>query len=105
MSRRAVAFARTVVTEPDRRRRLHESVARTMIHNDEVLGRWAGVMLNTNLYAELVDRHVDLASDLARLGTTAPVFDVEPVLYATGRVSRLLTSLPPRPGCGRGGRG
>jgi hypothetical protein len=37
-------------------------------------------MLNTNLYAEVVDRQVEFASDLARLGTTAPVFDDEPVL-------------------------
>ncbi len=63
------AAARKVVLEPDRRRRLHESVARIVIHNDEVLGRWAGVMLNTDLYAEVVDRHVELASDLAWLGS------------------------------------
>ncbi len=63
------AAARKVVTEPERRRRLHESVARTVIHNDEVLGRWAGVMLSTDLYAEVIDRHVELASDLAWLGS------------------------------------
>ena len=63
------AAARKVVGEPDRRRRLHESVARTVIHNDEVLGRWAGVMLNTDAYAEVIDRHVELASDLAWLGS------------------------------------
>jgi hypothetical protein len=61
--------ARKVVGEPDRRRRLHESVARTVIHNDQVLGRWAGVMLNTDAYAEVIDRHVELASDLAWLGS------------------------------------
>jgi hypothetical protein len=66
---RLTAAARKVLAEPDRRRRLHESVARTVIHNDEVLGRWAGVMLNTDLYAEVIDRHVELASDLAWLGS------------------------------------
>jgi len=66
---RLTAAARKVVGEPDRRRRLHESVARIVIHNDEVLGRWAGVMLNTDLYAEVIDRHVELASDLAWLGS------------------------------------
>ncbi len=66
---RLTAAARTVVAEPERRRRLHGSVARTVIHNDEVLGRWAGVMLNTDLYAEVIDRHVELASDLAWLGS------------------------------------
>ncbi len=68
-TQRLTAAARKVVTEPDRRRRLHQSVARTVIHNDEVLGRWAGVMLNTDLYAEVIDRHVELASDLAWLGS------------------------------------
>jgi hypothetical protein len=66
---RLTAAARKVVTEPDRRTRLHESVARIVIHNDEVLGRWAGVMINTDLYAEVIDRHVELASDLAWLGS------------------------------------
>jgi hypothetical protein len=66
---RLTAAARKVVGEPDRRRRLHESVARVVIHNDEVLGRWAGVMLDTDLYAEVIDRHVELASDLAWLGS------------------------------------
>jgi hypothetical protein len=66
---RLAAAARKVVAEPDRRRRLHESVARTVLHNDEVLGRWAGVLLNTERYAEVIDRHVELASDLAWLGS------------------------------------
>ncbi len=66
---RLTAAARKVVTEPERRRALHRSVARIVIHNDEVLGRWAGIMLSTDLYAELIDRHVELASDLAWLGS------------------------------------
>jgi len=60
---------RTVVTDPERLRRLHESVAHTVIHNDEVLGRWAGVMLASDVYAEIIDRHVELAGDLAWLGS------------------------------------
>jgi len=66
---RLTAAARKVVVEPDCRRRLHESVVSTVIHNDEVLGRWAGVMLNTDIYAEVIDRHVELATDLAWLGS------------------------------------
>jgi hypothetical protein len=66
---RLTAAARKVVTEPDRRRRLHESVARSVLRNDEVLGRWAGVMVDTDRYAEVIDRHVELASDLAWLGS------------------------------------
>jgi len=34
-----------------------------------VLGRWAAVMLNADAYAEVVDRHVELASSLAWLGS------------------------------------
>jgi hypothetical protein len=36
-------------------------------HGDDVLGRWAGVMLNADVYAEVIDRHVELAGDLAWL--------------------------------------
>jgi hypothetical protein len=63
------AAVRKVVTEPDRRKRLHEAVARSVIQNDEVLGRWADVMLSTDRYAEIIDRHVELASDVAWLGS------------------------------------
>src|SRR5579862_1467656 len=69
------AAARKVLSEPDRRRQLHEAVAHTVIHNDQVLGRWAGVMLSTDLYAELIDRHVELASDLAWLGSLLDTLD------------------------------
>jgi hypothetical protein len=63
------AAAQKVLSEPDRRRGLRESVSRTVIHNDQVLGRWAGVLLTTDAYAEVLDRHVELASDLAWLGS------------------------------------
>ena len=29
------------------------------------IGRWAAVMLNADVYAEVIDRHVELAGDLA----------------------------------------
>ncbi len=38
-------------------------------HNDEVLGRWAAVMLGAEAYAEVVDRHVELAGSLAWFGS------------------------------------
>jgi hypothetical protein len=58
-----------LLTDTDRRRVLHDQVARVVVHNDEVLGRWAAVMLNADAYAEVVDRHVELASSLAWLGS------------------------------------
>lgn len=33
-----------------------------------VLGRWAAVMLNAEVYAEVVDRHLELAGDMAWIG-------------------------------------
>jgi hypothetical protein len=58
-----------VLAEPVLRTRFHNEIAETVVHNDEVLGRWAGVMLNTDRYVEIIDRHVELASDLAWLGS------------------------------------
>jgi hypothetical protein len=58
-----------LLADPDRRRVLRDQVARMVVYNDEVLGRWAGVMLNADAYAEVVDRHVDLAGSLAWLGS------------------------------------
>jgi hypothetical protein len=58
-----------LLIDADRRRVLRDQVARVVVHNDEVLGRWAAVMLNADAYAEVVDRHVELASGLAWLGS------------------------------------
>ena len=49
----------------DKRKRLRDNVTTFLEHNDAVLGRWAAVMLNADLYAEVIDRHVELAGDLA----------------------------------------
>jgi hypothetical protein len=58
-----------LLADADRRRALRDQVARLAVHNDEVLGRWAAVMLNADAYAEVVDRHVELAGSLAWLGS------------------------------------
>jgi hypothetical protein len=58
-----------IVSDARRRRELREAVAAVVLHNDEVLGRWAAVMLNADVYAEVVDRHVELAGDLAWLNS------------------------------------
>jgi len=60
---------RELVAAPDRRQRLEDKVEFFVRHNDEVLGRWAAVMLNVDVYAEVIDRHVELAGDLAWLGS------------------------------------
>src|SRR5439155_4960244 len=61
------AALRQVVVDDVRLRGLHEEIAVVAAHSDEVLGRWAAVMLNADAYAEVVDRHVELASDIGWL--------------------------------------
>ncbi|HEX4188628.1 MAG TPA: hypothetical protein VHY83_12075 [Solirubrobacteraceae bacterium] len=48
----------------ERRVQLHRLIAGLLGHGQEVLGRWAGVMVNSGTYAEIVDRHVELYSRL-----------------------------------------
>ena len=57
-----------IVDDDDLRQRLHTEIAFLANHADEVLGRWAAVMLNAEVYAEVIDRHVELAGDLAWIG-------------------------------------
>jgi len=66
---RLTAALRELVVDDSRLRSLHEEIALLSAHSDEVLGRWAAVMLNADVYAEVVDRHVELASDIAWLNS------------------------------------
>jgi hypothetical protein len=61
---RLTAAVREVVDDDDRRARLHTEVTFLAEHADAVLSRWAGVMLNAEVYAEVIDRHVELAGDI-----------------------------------------
>ena len=45
-----------LLADAGRRRVLRDQVDGLVVHNDEVLGRWAAVMLNASAYAEVVDR-------------------------------------------------
>lgn len=56
---------RSLVATDEGRGRLHHEVAFLAEHGDEVLGRWASVMLNVAAYTEVMDRHVELAGDVA----------------------------------------
>ena len=64
---RLTAALSELVAEQSGRKRLHDVVIDLLEHNDAVLGRWAAVMLNADAYAEVIDRHVELAGDLAWL--------------------------------------
>jgi hypothetical protein len=71
----ALAIVGDVVTDADRRHELHDAIAEWVRLSDEVLGRWAGVMLNADAYAEIIDRHVELASDIAWLASVLDTFE------------------------------
>jgi hypothetical protein len=66
---RLAAALRKLLDDSHRRKQLHETATIILEHNDAVLGRWAAVMLNADMYAELIDRHVELAGDLAWLSS------------------------------------
>lgn len=66
---RLVPALTAIVEDPGRRRMLHDGIAHFVLRCDEVLGRWAAVMLNADIYAEMIDRHVELASEMTWLGS------------------------------------
>jgi hypothetical protein len=66
---RLTAALRALVADTERQRKLRTEIATFVEHNDAVLGRWAAVMLNVDAYAELLDRHVELAGDLTWLSS------------------------------------
>ena len=61
---RLAAAMDEVLASADRREQLHRLIAALHGHAQEVLGRWADVMVNSGTYAEIVDRHVELYSRL-----------------------------------------
>ena len=66
-SSRVVAAVRKVLADDAGRHRLQDEIAILTDHTDEVISRWAAIMLNTDAYAEVIDRHVELAGDMGWL--------------------------------------
>ena len=64
-----------LLADPNRRGLLHKRIADVVVVSDELLGRWAGVMLNADVYAEIIDRHVELVGDIAWLGSLLDHFE------------------------------
>lgn len=64
---RLAAALREVVADEAGLRRLRDEIVVLAAHTDQVLGRWAAVMLNADVYTEVIDRHVELASELGWL--------------------------------------
>jgi len=61
---RLAAAMDEMLASADRREALHRLISGLLGHGQEVLGRWADVMVNSGSYAEIVDRHVELCSRL-----------------------------------------
>ena len=61
---RLTAAMDEMLASADRREQLHRLIAGLLGHGQEVLGRWADVMVNSGIYAEILDRHVELYSRL-----------------------------------------
>jgi hypothetical protein len=61
---RLAAAMDEVLASADRREQLHRLIVGLIGDGQDVLGRWADVMVNSGTYAEIVDRHVELYSRL-----------------------------------------
>jgi hypothetical protein len=86
---RLAAAIDEILASADRREQLHRLIARLRAHGQEVLGRWADVMVSSGTYAEIVDRHVELYSRLYWWGSVLD--ESEPLEEHLGRprLSRL----------------
>ncbi|SRR6266545_4988660 len=86
---RLTAAIGEMLASVDRREQLHRLIARLLGHGHEVLGRWAGVMVNSGTYAEIVDRHVELYSRLYWWGSVLDESDPLEEHLNRPRLSRL----------------
>jgi hypothetical protein len=86
---RLAAAMDEMLATADRREQLHRLIARLLVHGQEVLGRWAGVMVNSGTYAEIVDRHVELYSRLYWWGSVLDESEPLEEHLSRPRLSRL----------------
>ncbi len=61
---RLTAAMDEMLASPERREQLHRLITELLGDGEDVLGRWADVMVSSGTYAEIVDRHVELYSRL-----------------------------------------
>jgi hypothetical protein len=61
---RLTAAIDAMLAGPEGREQLHRLIAELRGHGQEVLARWADVMVSSGTYAEILDRHVELYSRL-----------------------------------------
>lgn len=68
-SERVSRAARELLADPERRASLQRICVALSDHTSEVIARWAPVMVSAGPYAEVFDRHVELASRLEWLSS------------------------------------
>jgi hypothetical protein len=78
-----------VLADPDRREQLHRLIGELHSRGRDVLARWAAVMLNSGVYAEIVDRHVELYSRLFWWGSVLDESDPLEEHLSRPRLSRV----------------
>ena len=86
---RLAAAVDEMLASADRREQLHRLISRLRAHGQEMLGRWADVMVNSGTYAEIVDRHVELYSRLYWWGSVLDESDPHEEHLNRPRLSRL----------------
>jgi len=86
---RLAAAIDEMLASADRREQLHRLIARLRAHGQDVLGRWADVMVNSGTYAEIVDRHVELYSRLYWWGSVLDESDPLEEHLTRPRLSRI----------------
>ena len=72
-----------LLADAESREQLHRLIVVLLGHGQEVLGRWAAVMVNSGAYAEILDRHVELYSRLYWWGSVLD--ESEPLEEQLGR--------------------
>jgi hypothetical protein len=78
-----------MLASAERREQVHRLIAELLGHGQEVLGRWADVMVNSGTYAEIVDRHVELYSRLYWWGSVLDESDPLQEHLSRPRLSRI----------------
>jgi hypothetical protein len=86
---RLAAATHEMLASADHREQLHRLIAGLQGHGEEVLGRWADVMVNSGTYAEIVDRHVELYSRLYWWGSVLDESDPLEEHLSRPRLSRV----------------
>jgi hypothetical protein len=87
-----------VLANADRREQLHRLTGELLGHAQEVLGRWADMMVNSGAYAEIVDRHVELYSRVYWWGSVldeAEPLEEHPTRPSLSRISRATQAYGP----------